>query len=141
MIWSPPSTRGGKLTKRKPTRGYAIDSGDDASCGSEYESDREIKIPLFDDGWDDDTKDLEDKDGCIIRIDGVETVVSAHSISILPQFSEEISTQPELSLAKRILASFTVYRELKAATSQSDYGSVFARLQMEWTYVGGVVRF
>ncbi|EDR13445.1 uncharacterized protein LACBIDRAFT_323094 [Laccaria bicolor S238N-H82] len=44
-----------------------------------------------------------------------------------------------LSLMERVLASFTMYSELKEATTDSEYDKVFARLQMEWTYIGGLL--
>jgi hypothetical protein len=47
---------------------------------------------------------------------------------------------PELTLPEHVLTSFTVYRELKTATSESYYEQVSTRLQTEWTYVGGVMR-
>lgn len=44
-----------------------------------------------------------------------------------------------LSLMERVLASFTMYSELKEATMDSEYEKVFARLQKEWTCIGGLV--
>lgn len=44
-----------------------------------------------------------------------------------------------LSLMERVLASFTMYSELKEATTDSVYDKVFARLQTEWTYIGGLL--
>ncbi|EDQ98372.1 uncharacterized protein LACBIDRAFT_336018 [Laccaria bicolor S238N-H82] len=43
-----------------------------------------------------------------------------------------------LSLMERVLASFTMYSELKEATTDSVYDKVFACLQTEWTYIGGL---
>lgn len=40
---------------------------------------------------------------------------------------------------ERVLASFTMYSELKEATMDSEYEKVFARLQKEWTCIGGLV--
>lgn len=68
-------------------------------------------------------------------------VVSAaqQATSILPQHTEEIPVMTDFTFVHRALASFTVYRELSTATSEIQYENVFRRLQMEWTYVGGLV--
>ncbi|KAG5634113.1 hypothetical protein DXG03_006298, partial [Asterophora parasitica] len=61
---------------------------------------------------------------------------------ILPQYTEKIEVpddKQELTLLERILASFTVYAELKAARTEEEFGRVFGRLQVEWGYVGGIV--
>jgi hypothetical protein len=60
--------------------------------------------------------------------------------SDLPQYiAEEVKVLPSLSLTEQILASFTVYQEMKDAVLDSHFEKVFHRLQQEWTYVGGLV--
>lgn len=59
--------------------------------------------------------------------------------SLLPQYTEKIVVPDDMHWAERFLASFTCYRELRDANVESDYGAVYARLQMEWTYTGGLV--
>lgn len=64
--------------------------------------------------------------------------------SDLPQYTvevEEVKIPPSLSFAEQIVASFTVYLEMKDAVLDSHYEKVFHRLQHEWTYVGGLVSF
>lgn len=46
---------------------------------------------------------------------------------------------PTLSRLERILASFTMYSQLKDANMDSHFEHVFLRLQLEWTYMGGLV--
>lgn len=58
--------------------------------------------------------------------------------SILPQYTETIVVIP-MSRVERILASFTTYSELREAMHDSHFEKVFVRLQLEWTYVGGLV--
>ena len=63
--------------------------------------------------------------------------------SDLPQYTvevEEAKIPPSINLAEQIVASFTVYLEMKDAVLDSHYEKVFHRLQQEWTYVGGLVR-
>ncbi|PFH45778.1 hypothetical protein AMATHDRAFT_71094 [Amanita thiersii Skay4041] len=61
------------------------------------------------------------------------------SPSLIPQYVQEIKVPPSMNRAERALASFTMYRELSEAVSESQYQAVFERLQMEWTYVGGLL--
>jgi len=60
--------------------------------------------------------------------------------SLLPQYTEKIEVPSDMTLLERVLSTFTMYGELKNATLDSQYERVFGRLQMEWTYIGGLVR-
>ncbi|TFK35298.1 hypothetical protein BDQ12DRAFT_688289 [Crucibulum laeve] len=57
----------------------------------------------------------------------------------VPSYTEKLPVPPRMSRLERILASFTMYSELKEASVDSQYEAVFMRLQMEWTYVGGLL--
>jgi hypothetical protein len=59
--------------------------------------------------------------------------------SVLPTYTETIEVKPPTWCGERLFSLFTTYNELKHATLDSQYESVFVRLQMEWTYVGGLV--
>ena len=67
-------------------------------------------------------------------------VPESFAASLLPRCTENVEALPRLSFLERILAAFTVYRELNEATHDSHYQEEFTRLQLEWTYVGGLVR-
>jgi hypothetical protein len=60
--------------------------------------------------------------------------------SLLPSYTEKIEVDSPPSYVERALSSFTMYRELKEATLDSQFEAVFQRLQQEWTFVGGLVR-
>ena len=59
--------------------------------------------------------------------------------SFLPQYTEKVAVPSDMTLMERVLSTFTTYGELKNATLDSQYERVFGRLQMEWTYIGGLV--
>ena len=61
------------------------------------------------------------------------------AFSLLPKYTETVKVSSPLTRSERILASFTVYRELKEANMDSHFERVFIRLQLEWTYMGGLV--
>jgi hypothetical protein len=61
------------------------------------------------------------------------------AFSLLPRYTEKVEVPPSLSRLERILASFTMYSQLKEASMDSHFEHVFVRLQMEWTYIGGLV--
>ncbi|KAG7448893.1 uncharacterized protein BT62DRAFT_732613 [Guyanagaster necrorhizus] len=57
---------------------------------------------------------------------------------ILPQYSETEKPPdlPAMGVMQRIVASFTMYAELR---DESHYERAFSRQQMEWSYVGGLL--
>lgn len=57
---------------------------------------------------------------------------------ILPQYSETEKPEdlPPMGVTQRIVASFTMYAELR---DETHYERAFSRQQMEWTYVGGLL--
>ena len=61
------------------------------------------------------------------------------AFSLLPRYTEKVEVPPSLSRLERILASFTMYSQLKEANMDSHFEQVFLRLQLEWTYMGGLV--
>ena len=61
------------------------------------------------------------------------------AFSLLPRYTEKVEVPPSLSRLERTLASFTTYKEMKEANMDSHFELVFARLQLEWTYMGGLV--
>jgi len=61
--------------------------------------------------------------------------------SLLPVYTEKLTTSPELGRMEKAIAACTMYGELKTACVDSHYEKVFSRLQMEWTYTGGTVSF
>jgi hypothetical protein len=61
------------------------------------------------------------------------------AFSLLPRYTEKVEVPPFLNPMERILACFTLYRELKEANVDSHFEQVFVRLQLEWTYMGGLI--
>ena len=61
--------------------------------------------------------------------------------SLLPVYTEKLTTSPELGRMEKAIAACTMYNELKTACVDSHFEKVFSRLQMEWTYTGGTVSF
>lgn len=57
---------------------------------------------------------------------------------ILPQYSETEKPEdlPAMGAMQRIVASFTMYAELR---NETHYERAFSRQQLEWTYVGGLL--
>ncbi|KAK0220466.1 hypothetical protein IW262DRAFT_1026537 [Armillaria fumosa] len=57
---------------------------------------------------------------------------------ILPQYSETEKPEdlPPMGVTQRIVASFTMYAELR---DETHYERAFSRQQLEWTYVGGLL--
>ncbi|KAG6886933.1 hypothetical protein C0995_003103 [Termitomyces sp. Mi166 len=104
--------------------GYHINSDDEDY--SPYSPDEDApKAPVFSDG--------ESYCGGSEDDDRIFTV---HP-SILPQSMERIDVpQQDMMLAERVLASFSVYCELKSARTDSGFERVFVKLQTEWTYIG-----
>ena len=124
---------------KPPIKGYALDSDED-----EYYDEQKplLDDPSFDFGCEESC--LDDRSAIIPPPDGIVRISTGALgwilASVLPQYTEKVETPSSLSLVERVLASFTMYSELKAATLDSHYERVFTRLQLEWTYVGGLVR-
>ena len=128
-------------------RGYHIHSDEESRVDDdEYNH----KRPVFSDG--EDNKFLHDfalhndNDRIYIRTQssllasGPREWIQTIWPSILPQHTERIQVLQDMALSQRVLASFTMYHELKNAQLDSQYEKVFTRLQTEWTYVGGLAR-
>ncbi|KAF8803110.1 hypothetical protein BYT27DRAFT_7195993, partial [Phlegmacium glaucopus] len=129
--------------RRRPIRGYIIDSDDDDCYREEEDQHLTDSKPIFDDNdsftcIDDDTFIDPDHNET-----GTATVSRQQSsikrwiaFSLLPRYTEKVEVPPPLSPLERILASFTMYSGLKEANMDSRFERVFVRLQMEWTYTG-----
>ncbi|KAG6852247.1 hypothetical protein C0991_001597, partial [Blastosporella zonata] len=134
----------GTLTSLRRRRhrhsGYNINSDDneDYSASASDDDDAPTKRLLFSDG--EEPYDYEPSEH-VIRVSSSGPGEWIQSIwpAILPQYTERIEVHLELTFIERVLASFTTYSALKAAHTDRDYEQVFTRLQMEWTYVGGLL--
>ncbi|KAF8639358.1 hypothetical protein AX17_001547 [Amanita inopinata Kibby_2008] len=127
--------------RRRRIRGYALFS-DDEPLSEEYISDEDVNdncrteaSPMEEHFPPEVHSDILVISGREIRISESEWVAA----SVLPCYVEEIQVPPKLSASEQILASFTVYREMKEATLESHYEKVYQRLQSEWSYVGGLL--
>lgn len=134
------------IRRRKRVRGYVVDSDDDVHSDDEPES-VEMNVNTKPPHHDEPALYRYDSDGSdesstmIIRISGNgDEGMGWVAPSLLPQNVEKLEPPPPLTRTERALASFTMYSELKEANFDSHYEAVFGRLQMEWTYTGGLVR-
>ncbi|KAJ7577011.1 hypothetical protein C8J56DRAFT_972115 [Mycena floridula] len=109
----------------KKYRGY--DCGDES--GSEDDA---VPIPPYSE-W----EDIEDCDE--EQVSSFPNPVGWIWGSLLPQYTEKIPIPPTLSWPERLITNFTVYAQLKYATQESQFDEIFKRLQMEWTYTGGLL--
>jgi hypothetical protein len=136
--------------RRRRVRGYAINSDEEVLSSEGEEIEDRKPLPLFSDPEDflqptywNSSDDDSPRNGVVI--------IPQHShpqsswgwiaASLLPKYTEKIvvlDPRP-LSLMERVLTSFTMYGELREATMDSEYEKVFARLQKEWTCIGGLV--
>ena len=138
----PPITNQG--IRRRPIRGYQIHSDDDCHSDEGDQHFAESK-PIFDDNDsitcnDDTLMDPDDSETLDSLVSHQEpSIESWITFSLLPRYTEKVEVPPFLSPTERILASFTLYRELKEANMDSHFEQIFVRLQLEWTYMGGLV--
>ncbi|KAF8346197.1 hypothetical protein F5887DRAFT_125664 [Amanita rubescens] len=135
--------------RRRRIRGYTIFS-DEEPFSEDYtsdEPDEPIKTSLMDICNDDTLQENIDN-----KSSGRSEILAIYTREIqlpdapwfaasdLPQYiAEEVKVLPSLHLTEQILASFTVYQEMKEAVLDSHFEKVFHRLQQEWTYVGGLL--
>jgi hypothetical protein len=61
--------------------------------------------------------------------------------SLLPRYTEQISVDNSLSLIDALVDSFSFYRELREANSDSEYEHILEKLKSEWYFVGASVRY
>ncbi|KAF8803090.1 hypothetical protein BYT27DRAFT_7195962 [Phlegmacium glaucopus] len=147
----PPTPEPGQLPstdqtiRRRPIRGYIIDSDDDCYREEEDQHLTDSK-PIFDDN--DSFTCIDDDTFIDPNHNETRTVTVSHqqssikrwiAFSLLPRYTEKVEVPPPLGPLERILASFTMYSELKEANMDSHFERVFVRLQMEWTYTGGLL--
>jgi hypothetical protein len=84
--------------------------------------------------------DLDDSETLNLPIPYKQTSIRSWiAFSLLPRYTEKVEVPPSLTRLERILASFTMYSQLKEANMDSHFEQVFLRLQLEWTYIGGLV--
>ncbi|KAJ8596562.1 hypothetical protein M405DRAFT_856328 [Rhizopogon salebrosus TDB-379] len=56
--------------------------------------------------------------------------------SLLPRYTEQISVDNSLSFINALVDSFSFYRELREANSDSEYEHILEKLKSEWYFVG-----
>ena len=100
---------------------------------------------MFDDDdsltcYNDTFMDLDDSETINTPIPHKQTSIQSWiAFSLLPRYTEKVEVPPSLSRLEMILASCTMYNQLKEANMDSHFEQVFLRLQLEWTYMGGLV--
>ncbi|EDR06386.1 uncharacterized protein LACBIDRAFT_299945 [Laccaria bicolor S238N-H82] len=132
------------ILRRRRVRGYALGSDEEVFSSDGEEIEERKPLPLFSDPEDFPQQtywNSSDDDSPRNQPSHPKSSWGWISASLLPKYTEKIEVlEPRpLSLTGRVLASFTMYSELKEATMDSEYDKVFARLQMEWTYMGGLL--
>ncbi|KAK2459535.1 hypothetical protein APHAL10511_008441 [Amanita phalloides] len=128
--------------RRRRIRGYAIFSDEEPlseDCTSDY-ANEENKTSVVDVlKSDDDLPGIRTETLTVYEREIHISDAPWVSASELPQYAvEEIKVQ-SLNWAEQIVASFTVYCEMRDAVLDSHYEKVFNRLQQEWTYIGGLL--
>ena len=128
--------------KRRPIRGYIIDSDDD--CYPEEGHHLTESKPIFDDGdsltcVDDTPMDADYNDTRTVLISHQQPSIGVWLTFSLPRYTMKVEIPPPLTVLEKTLASVTMYSELKEANMDSHFERVFVRLQQEWTYIGGLV--
>lgn len=130
-------------TLRRRVKGYQICS-DEELCSSGGEEEENAKGPI---SFAQVTHEL-DQDTLPIPIPSRTKLIEPFtridswiSASLLPVHAETIAVPPSYTNStERVLSSFTLYSELKEAMGESEYQTIFERLQREWQYMGGLVR-
>jgi hypothetical protein len=125
-------------TLRRRVRGYAIYSDEEPCSSGEEEEDPK---PPF--SFSHFAESYEEEESTYIPAgvtQVVQTVQTWIAASVIPLYTQEIDVpQPYVNPAVRVVSTFTLYGELKKARGDSEYQSIFERLQREWQYVGGLV--
>lgn len=156
-----PIPRPDQNLRRRRVRGYTINSEEEpySTDGSETQLLLQGGDNNFARLLDDDTC-VDDEDGHHDKEDPYSTAVvyrpgSGEIIAItddgegwmacsdlpLPLYTEKITVPPNLSKVEKILSSMTMYGELSSAETADQFEPIFRRLQQEWTFIGGLVRF
>ena len=60
--------------------------------------------------------------------------------SLLPRYTDQISVDNSLSFIDALVDSFSSYRELREACSDSEYEHILEKIKSEWYFVGASVR-
>ncbi|KAG1725260.1 uncharacterized protein EDB91DRAFT_1168896 [Suillus paluster] len=105
-------------------RGYISDTDDDRPL------DEHVK--LINDSYESSTfMDNVDLSAVVLTSDDVPI-----ALSLLPRYTERISVDNSLSFIDALVDSFSSYRELREACSDSEYERVLEKLTSEWYFVG-----
>jgi hypothetical protein len=72
---------------------------------------------------------------------GLESNLVSVAPSLLPRYTEQISVDNSLSFIDAIVDSFSPYRELREACSDSEFERILEKLNSEWYFVGASVRY
>ncbi|KAJ7160894.1 hypothetical protein C8R46DRAFT_1105875 [Mycena filopes] len=124
------------IRRRRRARGFCVNSDEEPPSYSETDDDTDDEKPLLGGPlFDDDDEPVRPRTPVKISFNPVEWIAA----SLLPRYTERIEVPPELNFFERMISSFTVYREMKAACGETDFEKIFTRLQMEWTYTAGVL--
>lgn len=129
-------------TLRRRVKGYQIYS-DEELCSSGGEEEENAKGPMnFAQAAHEFAQDtppipILSRTKLIEQFTRIDSWISA---SLLPVHAETITVPPSyMNSAERIVSSFTLYSGLKEAVEESEYQTIFEKLQREWQYIGGLV--
>ncbi|KAJ7495974.1 hypothetical protein B0H11DRAFT_2001387 [Mycena galericulata] len=122
---SPPQ----RIRKRRRVRGYCVNSDEEPeSYSEEYDEDEETK-PLLGGSLFDDDEPEHPPVPIKISFNPVRWLAA----SILPEHTNS-TPDPDLVFFERLIARFTVYREMKSAREDKDFDKIFKKLQFEWSW-------
>ena len=109
--------------------GYVIDSEEEDQTLDSCEDSREFDSFLdpFDESND-------------YFIPATQSFIHRIAASLLPTYTDQISINSTMSAAESFLETFSMYRELREACTDSEFERILSRQQAEWFYVGGSVR-
>ena len=148
--------------RRRRVKGYTVNSEEEAysTDGSETQrflhgGDNNLSRLLDDDTCVDDEDGHHDKEdpysAALVYRPGSGEIITitpadgegwtAYSDLPLPLYTEKITVPSNLTKPEKILASMTMYGELSSAEEADHFEPIFRRLQQEWTFIGGLVRF
>ena len=81
---------------------------------------------------------IDNDDLCVL---GLESNLVSIAPSFLPRYTEQISVDNSLSFIDAIVDSFSPYRELREACSDSEFERILEKLNSEWYFLGASVRY
>ncbi|OAX36532.1 hypothetical protein K503DRAFT_744218 [Rhizopogon vinicolor AM-OR11-026] len=113
-----------ELSGIRTRRGYYSDTDDDRPLDEH--------VILINESYES-SSFLNNDDFCFV---GRESSLVSIAPSLLPRYTEQISVDNSVSFIEALVDSFSCYRELREACSDSEYERILEKLNSEWYFVG-----